>query len=93
LAGGLPKKVRENKISEMMRPDFLTGNVTKRHWDSASSCIIVLRSQLNSLASFAETLLQEIAHATSGYDDVTRDFENELTHMLGQVAAFAFVRR
>ena len=76
-----------------MRPDFRTGNVTKRLWDPPSSCIIVLCSQLNSLLSFAETLLHEIAHAKSGYDDVTRDFENELTHMLGQLAASTFVRR
>jgi hypothetical protein len=46
-----------------------------------------LRSQLKSLRRFAGTLLHEIAHARSGYDDVTRDFENELTNMLGDVAA------
>jgi hypothetical protein len=93
LVGGLPKKVREIKISETMRPDFLTGNATEGLWDPASSSIIVSRSLLNSLSSFAGTLLHEIAHAKSGYDDVTRDFESELTHMLGQVAASTFVRR
>ena len=93
LVGGLPKGVREIKISETMRPDFLTGNAAEGLWDSASGSIIILRSQLNSLLSFAGTLLHEIAHAKSGYDDVTRDFENELTHMLGQVAASTYVRR
>jgi len=87
LVGGLPKKVREVKVSETMRPDFLSGNCTAGLWDPASASIIILRSQLMSLRDFAGTLLHEIAHAKSGYDDVTRDFENELTQMLGQVAA------
>ena len=87
LVGGLPKKVREIKISETMRPDFLSGNLTSGLWDPASGSIIILRSQLRSLREFAGTLLHEIAHARSGYDDVTRDFENELTYMLGDVAA------
>jgi hypothetical protein len=87
LVGGLPKKICEIKVSETMRPDFLSGNCTAGLWDPASASIIILRSQLRSLRDFAGTLLHEIAHAKSGYDDVTRDFENELTQMLGQVAA------
>jgi hypothetical protein len=87
LIGGLPKKVREIKISKTMRPDFLNGGVTSGLWEPASGCIIILRSQLRSLRTFAGTLLHEIAHAKTGYDDVTRDFENELTHMLGDVAS------
>jgi hypothetical protein len=87
LVGGLPKKVRTVKVSETMRPDFLSGTMTEGLWDPASASIIILRSQLKSLRRFAGTLLHEIAHARSGYDDVTRDFENELTNMLGDVAA------
>ena len=87
LVGGLPKKVREVKVSETMRPDFLSGAMTEGLWDPASASIVILRSQLKSLRRFAGTLLHEIAHARSGYDDVTRDFENELTTMLGEVAA------
>lgn len=93
LAGGLPKKVHEIKISETMRPDFLTGHVTEGLWDPASNSIIILRSQLNSLASFAGTLLHEIVHANSGYDDITREFETELTNTLGRVAALALGRK
>lgn len=87
LVGGLPKRVREVKVSETMRPDFLSGSLTKGLWDPDSASIIVVRSELESLRAFAGTLLHEIAHARSGYDDVTRDFENELTNMLGIVAA------
>jgi len=93
LVGGLPRKVKEIKISETMRADFLTGNVTTGLWDAASSRIIILRSQLRSLPTFAGTLLHEIAHAKTGFDDVTRDFENALTTMLGTVAASNFAHR
>lgn len=88
LIGGLPKKVKSIKVSETMRPDFLTGSTTQGLWDEASSSIIILRKQLGSLPEFAGTLLHEIAHAKSGFDDVSREFENALTEMLGQVAAF-----
>ena len=88
LIGGLPKTVKNIKVSETMRPDFLTGSTTQGLWDEASSSIIILRKQLGSLPDFAGTLLHEIAHAKSGFDDVSREFENALTEMLGQVAAF-----
>jgi len=92
LVGGLPTRVREIKVSETMRPDFVTGVATRGLWEPSSGTIIILRSQLRTLASFAGTLLHEIAHAKSGYGDVTREFENELTAMLGTTAARSFPR-
>jgi hypothetical protein len=74
-----------------MRPDFLTANEAEGLWDPASSSIVIKRTQLNALSAFAGTLLHEIAHASSGYADVTRDFESELTKMLGIVAAVHLV--
>jgi len=85
--GGLPSKVREVTISETMRPDLLTAHEAEGLWDPASSTIIIKRTQLNSLPAFAGTLLHEIAHASSGYGDVTRNFESELTRMLGVLCA------
>jgi hypothetical protein len=85
--GGLPTQVRDVRISETMRPDFFTSDEVVGLWDSGSSCIVIKRSQLAHLPDFAGTLLHEIAHASSGYDDVSRDFESELTRMLGMVAA------
>ncbi len=85
--GGLPSRVREVRISETMRPDFLTSNEAVGLWDPASSSIVIKRTQLAAFSSFAGTLLHEIAHARSGYGDVTRDFESELTRMLGIIAA------
>jgi hypothetical protein len=87
LVGGVPRKVKNIKVSETMRPDFLTGTITQGLWDEASASIIILRKQLGSLPDFAGTLLHEIAHAKTGYVDVSRDFESALTEMLGQVAA------
>jgi hypothetical protein len=86
LVGGLPKRVKNVKISETMRPDFLTGFIPQGLWDEASKSIIVLRKQLGSLPAFAGTLLHELAHAKTGFDDVSREFENALTEMLGEVA-------
>lgn len=88
LIGGIPKIVKNIKISETMRPDFLTGNTTEGLWDGNSGSIIILRKQLRTLPSFAGTLLHEIAHARTGYDDVSREFESELTEMLGEAAAY-----
>lgn len=87
LAGGLPKSVKDIKISETMRPNFLGSDHTEGLWDPASGNIIIRRDQLRSLDIFAGTLLHEMVHAKSGYCDVTRDFENELTNMLGKIAA------
>lgn len=91
--GGLPSKVREVKISETMRPDFLAANEAVGLWDPSSSSIIIKRSQLATLSAFAGTLLHEIAHASSGYGDVTRNFESELTRMLGILAASQLTAR
>jgi hypothetical protein len=91
--GGLPNEVRDVRISVTMRPDFLTTNEAEGLWDPASSSIVIKRSQLKTLPAFAGTLLHEIAHARSGYGDVTRDFETELTRMLGVVAALQFAPR
>jgi hypothetical protein len=86
LVGGVPKKVKEIKVSETMRPDFLTGSETQGLWDPTSESIIIKRSELGALSDFAGTLLHEIAHARTGYGDISREFENELTEMLGTVA-------
>jgi hypothetical protein len=88
--GGLPPKARSLRISETMRPDFFTSAKVEGVWDPQTSSIVIIRSQLASLSRFAGTLLHEIAHAKSGYGDVDRDFETELTWMLGEIAAACF---
>ena len=89
IVGGLPKHVKAVRISKTMRPDFLSGLDAAGLWDPGTSSIVIRRDQLRSVRLFAGTLLHELAHARSGYDDVTREFENELTDFLGTVAAAA----
>lgn len=89
IVGGLPKHVKAVRISKTMRPDFLSGMDAAGLWDPETSSIVIRRDQLRSVRLFAGTLLHELAHARSGHDDVTREFENELTELLGAVAAAA----
>jgi hypothetical protein len=89
LVGGLPKHVRAVRVSKTMRVDFSAGGDAVGLWDPASASIVIRRDQLRSLADFAGILLHEIAHARSGFGDVSRPFENELTDYLGLTAAAA----
>jgi hypothetical protein len=89
LVGGLPRQVREILVSETMRPETLAGGDAGGLWEPAEGRIIIKRSQLSSLEAFAGTLLHEIAHAKSGYGDVSRDFESALTDFLGETASRA----
>ena len=89
LVGGLPKKIRAIRISKTMRQDFLSGVDALGLWDAETESIVIRRDQLKTLKAFAGTLLHELAHARTGHDDVTREFEVELTSLLGGVAASA----
>lgn len=87
LVGGLPRFVKGIEITQTMRPDYEFSDHTQGLWDSESGKIIIHRGELKSLTQFAGTLLHELAHARSGHPDHSRAFENELTDMLGVVAA------
>ena len=56
-------------------------------WEYSTGRIIIKRAELGSMESYAGTLLHEAAHASSGASDSTRDFENELTIIIGKVSA------
>lgn len=87
--GGRPRVVREVLISETMRLDAHGSGEALGLWEGQTGRIIIKRSQLRGLIDYAGTLLHEVAHARSGAQDVTRVFEEELTHLLGIVAANA----
>jgi hypothetical protein len=89
LVGGLPREVKEIKISETMRPDFASTCDAVGLWEPSNRRIIIKRSQLRVIEAFAGTLLHEITHAATGYEDVTREFESGLTTALGKAAARA----
>ncbi|MEJ3658469.1 ATP-binding protein [Actinomycetes bacterium KLBMP 9759] len=86
LAGGTG--VRQVLLSETMRMSE-SGDMTLGLWQPAEQTIVVRRDQLASTAAFAGVLLHELSHATSGETDGSLGFENELTRLLGVVAAAA----
>lgn len=85
LIGGKPSRIKEVKISETMLRDFTSGDYVKGIWDPLESVIIIKRDVLRSLEEYAGTLLHETAHAISGAEDVSREFEDTLTSLLGKV--------
>ena len=89
LIGGKPRKIKEVKISETMRKDFSSFTEAEGSWDEKTGCIIIKRDQLTSLENYASTLLHEVAHAISGMKDVDRNFELELTRIIGVLASKA----
>lgn len=54
-------------------------------WDSTHRRILIKRKQLKSLKRYSSTLLHECAHALSGFGDVSRGFEEELTNIIGAI--------
>lgn len=85
LIGGLPRNVKDIKISETMRMESFSFEEAEGLWSSPN--IIIKRTVLRSLEHYAGTLLHEIAHAQSGAEDVTREFEMSLTDLLGRTGS------
>ena len=72
------------KISETIRVG-IDGVATLGVYDSAENAIIIKRAVLGNPTGFCGVLLHEFAHFQHGYHDNSRDFESELTAMLGDV--------
>ena len=85
LFGNTPKQVKEIKISSTMRKDFFNAEETLGCWDHKTKSIVLARQTLKSLAGYSGTLIHELIHATTGYDDVTRAFETALTKKIGDL--------
>ncbi len=85
LIGGKPKQVKEIKISAKMRLEGF--NEAVGVFEPLTMRVIIKRNQLKNISAFAGTLLHETAHAKSGASDVSREFEMELTNLLGLIAA------
>jgi hypothetical protein len=85
--GGRPRHVTDVRVSETMR--LMEGRYQEAVgiWDPADGQIIVKRTQLQSLAKFAGTVLHELSHALSGAPDMSLEFEQQLTEELGGIVA------
>ena len=86
LFGRRPAAFKELRISETMRPSVKEGMHPAGLWDPVNGWVIVHRPELRRIKDFAGTLLHELVHARTGYDDLSRDFELTLTHLLGRLA-------
>ncbi|GAG33119.1 unnamed protein product, partial [marine sediment metagenome] len=86
LIGGKPKNVKRILISETMRLETEGYSEASGIWEENNQRIIIKRTQLKSLKDYAGTFLHEIAHARSGESDVSKEFENELTLLLGIIS-------
>ncbi len=71
LFGKVPNKVKEVKISSTMRKDFYDRAETLGCWDRKTSSIVIARKTLSSLSEYSGTLIHELIHAKTGYNDVT----------------------
>jgi hypothetical protein len=85
--GGRPQIVSDIRISETMRSNPYSSRETAGLWNPNNKWIIIKRTELRSLSSFAGTLLHEALHAKYALSDVSRDFETHLTQLAGQLAA------
>jgi hypothetical protein len=83
LFGGMPSQVKSIKISETMVKDLFSSSETLGCWDPNSFSIVISRKQLKNLSDFSGTLIHELIHAKTGLIDVSRDFETELTRLIG----------
>lgn len=85
LIGGKPRNIREIKISETMRKEWASFVEAEGVWEPTTGRIIIKKDQLRSVEEYAGTLLHETAHAMSGASDVSRDFEHQLTSLIGLI--------
>ena len=85
LIGGKPKTIKQVLISITMRTDTIGCREANGVWEPNTQRIIIKRDQLKNLRVYAGTLLHETAHATSGASDISEEFEQELTELLGKV--------
>ncbi len=83
--GGKPEKVKEIKISSTMRKDLFSGVETLGCWDEKSHSVVIDQKTLKTISDYSGTLIHELIHAKTGYDDVTRSFENALTSVIGHI--------
>lgn len=78
--------VKKVLISNTIRPNSFIGSDTTGVWDSSKKQIIIKRSQLKDIKSFASALIRELACANIDPADHTITFESKLTQMMGVLA-------
>ena len=90
MIGGCPECIKEIQIAQKIEPLALFWD-TYGLWQSSFGRITIRRDSLSSLSSYAGVLIHECLHAKTGYEDVSRDFETELSNMIGNLASLAIL--
>ena len=85
---GLNSQINEIRVSETMR-SIEDGWKAEGLWQPSHRRIVVKRDALSHPSRFIGLLLHEAAHAKSGATDQTREFEGDLTDLLGITGAAA----
>jgi len=75
------------KISETMRKDPCTFREVDGLWEESTGSIIVKRSTLRNLEKYSGTLINEIVHCISRGEYISREYEIELTRLIGILAS------
>lgn len=78
------------RISESINPYDALTHAAGLYRSHPFDDIIIKRSQLANLDDFLGTVIHELVHANLGLDDVTREFESELTNIIGKLAKSKF---
>lgn len=86
LIGGKPSNVKDIQIVDKIYESEIY-NETVGLWISDEKRILIKRKQLGKLNNYAGTLLHECGHAISRAGDVSRDFEAEMTDIIGILAS------
>lgn len=84
--GGKPSIVKEIQIVDKIYESEIFSE-TLGLWVPDEGRVLIKRKQLKELSKYAGTLLHECGHAISGAGDVSRDFEAELTDIIGVLAS------
>lgn len=56
-------------------------------WESDKERIIIKHDRLEKMALYTGTLLHETGYVLSGAGDVSREFEQELTDIIGKISS------
>jgi hypothetical protein len=79
---GVDDRINEVRISATMR-SLDSGWKAEGLWERSDRRIVIQRDALNSKPRFVGILLHEAAHSIRGSEDQTREFEDDLTGLLG----------
>jgi hypothetical protein len=80
-------------ISETMRLNTEGSAEVLGVWESANRRIVIRRDQLARADTYCGTLLHELTHGVTGYEDDTLEFEQALTTTMGTAVAAALAPR